>query len=110
MSNPPWSQYKGLINGLSDDNHYRSEIEKLQKIIGKQAIQVEILKKNGRATGDKIEAVEMLKGLGYKVKDDCIAVGISRSSYYLGRRKETTEKGASFRDRNCLEKIKEIKT
>jgi transposase-like protein len=36
---------KGLINGSSDDNHYRAEIKKLQKIIGKQAIQIEILKK-----------------------------------------------------------------
>ena len=36
---------KGLINGTSDDNHYKAEIERLQKIIGKQAIQIEILKK-----------------------------------------------------------------
>jgi len=36
---------KGLINGVSDDNLYKAEIEKLQKIIGKQAIQIEILKK-----------------------------------------------------------------
>jgi len=36
---------KGLINGTSDDNHHKGEIERLQKIIGKQAIQIEILKK-----------------------------------------------------------------
>ena len=36
---------KGLINGASDDNVYKAEIERLQKIIGKQAIQIEILKK-----------------------------------------------------------------
>jgi transposase len=36
---------KGLINGTSDDNHYKAEIERLQKIIGKQAIQIEIFKK-----------------------------------------------------------------
>ncbi|GAB4536647.1 MAG: transposase [Thermodesulfovibrionia bacterium] len=36
---------RGLINGTSDDKHYRAEIERLQKIIGKQAIQIEILKK-----------------------------------------------------------------
>ena len=35
---------KGLINGGSDDNVYKAEIERLQKIIGKQAIQIEILK------------------------------------------------------------------
>jgi transposase-like protein len=36
---------KGLINSSSDDKHYKAEIERLQKIIGKQAIQIEILKK-----------------------------------------------------------------
>lgn len=36
---------KGLINGAPDGNSYKAEIEKLQKIIGKQAIQIEILKK-----------------------------------------------------------------
>ena len=36
---------KGLINDSSGDNHYKAEIERLQKIIGKQAIQIEILKK-----------------------------------------------------------------
>lgn len=36
---------KGLSSDSSDDNHYKAEIEKLQKIIGKQAIQIEILKK-----------------------------------------------------------------
>ena len=33
---------KGLVNGASDDHAYKAEIEKLQKIIGKQAIQIEI--------------------------------------------------------------------
>lgn len=42
---------KGLINGTSDDNHYKAEIEKLQKIIGKQAIQIEILKKQRSYSG-----------------------------------------------------------
>ena len=41
---------RSLINGTSDDNHYKAEIEKLQKIIGKQAIQIEILKKQNMAT------------------------------------------------------------
>lgn len=36
---------KGLANGASDGNAHKAEIEKLQKIIGKQAIQIEILKK-----------------------------------------------------------------
>ena len=36
---------KGLMNASSDDNQYKAEIEMLQKIIGKQAIEIEILKK-----------------------------------------------------------------
>ncbi|WP_373920418.1 helix-turn-helix domain-containing protein [Thermodesulfovibrio sp. Kuro-1] len=36
---------KALNNAQVDDNVYRAEREKLQKIIGKQAIQIEILKK-----------------------------------------------------------------
>jgi transposase len=36
---------QGLANGSSDKNVYKSEIEKLHKIIGKQAIQIEVLKK-----------------------------------------------------------------
>jgi len=36
---------KALMNGSSDDKHYKAEIENLQKIIGKQAILIEILKK-----------------------------------------------------------------
>lgn len=36
---------KGLINGGTNENTYKLEIEKLQKIIGKQTVQIEILKK-----------------------------------------------------------------
>jgi len=36
---------RALSNGVSGENAYKAEIEKLQKIIGKQAIQIEILKK-----------------------------------------------------------------
>ena len=36
---------RALSNGVSGDDAYKAEIEKLQKIIGKQAIQIEILKK-----------------------------------------------------------------
>lgn len=44
---------KGLVNGGSDDNFYKAEIERLQKIIGKQAIQIEILKKTEELLGRK---------------------------------------------------------
>ena len=36
---------RAFSNGLSGEDAYKAEIEKLQKIIGKQAIQIEILKK-----------------------------------------------------------------
>ena len=42
---------KGLVNGAGDGNAYKAEIEKLQKIIGKQAIQIEILKKTEELFG-----------------------------------------------------------
>jgi len=42
---------KALANGASDDHAYRAEIEKLQRIIGKQAIQIEILKKTEELFG-----------------------------------------------------------
>ena len=36
---------KGLTNGFGDDKLSKLEIERLQKIIGKQTIQIELLKK-----------------------------------------------------------------
>ena len=44
---------KALVNGVSDDNVYKAEIERLQKIIGKQAIQIEILKKTEELFGKR---------------------------------------------------------
>jgi len=44
----------GLVNGGGgNDQAYRQMIEKLQKIIGKQAIQIEILKKTDEWLGTK---------------------------------------------------------
>ena len=44
---------KELNNGGGEDRHYRAEIEKLQKIIGKQAVQIEILKKTEELMGTR---------------------------------------------------------
>ncbi|GCD80712.1 transposase [Schleiferia thermophila] len=44
---------KGLMNGSSNDNHYKAEIERLQRIIGKQAIQIEIFKKTEELLGTR---------------------------------------------------------
>jgi len=44
---------KALVNGASEESAYKAEIEKLQKIIGKQAIQIEILKKTEELFGKR---------------------------------------------------------
>ncbi len=44
---------KALGDGASGEQAYKAEIEKLQKIIGKQAIQIEILKKTEELFGTK---------------------------------------------------------
>jgi transposase-like protein len=44
---------KALINNYKDTNIYDTEIDKLQKIIGKQTIQIEILKKTAELFGTK---------------------------------------------------------
>lgn len=44
---------KSLANGSSDSNVYKAEIDKLQKIIGKQAVQIEILKKTEEYFGTR---------------------------------------------------------
>ena len=44
---------RSLVNGSGDGSVYRLQIEKLQKIIGKQAIQIELLKKTEDLFGIK---------------------------------------------------------
>jgi hypothetical protein len=43
---------RGLVHGGSDHNAYTPEIEKLQRIIEKQAIQIQIPKKRGSYSGE----------------------------------------------------------
>lgn len=44
---------KALVGGVGDDKAYEAEIERLQRIIGKQTIQIEILKKSETLLGGK---------------------------------------------------------
>jgi len=44
---------KALVNGAGNDRVYQAEIERLQRIIGKQTIQIEILKKSETLLGGK---------------------------------------------------------
>jgi hypothetical protein len=99
---------RGLVNGGSGEDGQRAGIEKLQRIIGKQAIQIEILK-NGGAPGEKGEAVETFRGLGYTVKDSCEALGISRSSYSRRPMKREVGRVPEGRDEDLLGRIKTLK-
>ncbi len=60
---------------------WRQKSKRLQKIIGKQVIEIEVLK-NGRTVSEKINAVKELKEKRGSVKESCELLGISRSSYY----------------------------
>lgn len=44
-----------LVNGVLNDDMYKAEIERPERIIGKQAIKIEILKKGGTVR-ERIEA------------------------------------------------------
>ena len=65
-------------------------IEKLQKIVGKQAIQIEILKKTEEILERQQKRGE-LKKEGYTIKAACEALGIARSSYYRNKKKGKAE-------------------
>ncbi|MCS7281587.1 MAG: hypothetical protein NZ583_08240 [Desulfobacterota bacterium] len=98
-----------MVNGASDENLYKAEIENLQRIIGKQAIQIEILKKR-RSYWEKDKAVGMLKRAGYTISDAYWAFRISRSSYYYLRKQKSRDQKEDIRDDGILEKIRELKT
>ena len=68
-----------------------SEIERLQKIIGKQAIEIEVLKKNRGVIRNKVGAVKELVKEGFTIKDACFGLGISRSRYYELLSKKSAE-------------------
>jgi transposase-like protein len=54
---------KTLDHSASGEETHRAEVEKLQKIIGKQAIQIEILKKRRICSG-KSRGAQSVKGFG----------------------------------------------
>ncbi|WP_245523372.1 IS3 family transposase [Spirochaeta thermophila] len=102
---------RALADGRKEKDTYRAKIEQLEKIIAKQAIQIENTKKNEGAVGE-IEAVERLVGEGYRVKDACEALGVSRSRYYarrkrgqkVGKKREEKERD----DGRLMEKIRDL--
>ena len=44
---------KALVNGAGNEKVYQAEIERLQRLIGKQAVQIDILKKSEILLGGK---------------------------------------------------------
>ncbi len=97
------------MNSLGDENVYRAEIERLQRIIGKQAIQIEILKKNRGPIQDKMSAVASLRQFGYTIKDACQALGLARSGYYASTRPKNARASVlTMKDSGLIERIKVI--
>lgn len=87
-------------------NVYKAGTETLQKIIGEQAFQIEILK-NGRAVRERMEADDALRRLRYRVQEMCCSVRISRGEYYQVRRRR--EKAVSLDDQRDMDKSERIK-
>ncbi len=101
---------KGLVNGAGDEDVYRAEIERLQKITGKQAIKNRDFKKSGRVIREKVRAVEGLKDEGYSVKEACCALDISRSGYYASKGSKAQKDGIfAMKDKELKKKMEEIK-
>ncbi|HOP59813.1 MAG TPA: helix-turn-helix domain-containing protein [Candidatus Saccharicenans sp.] len=72
---------KGLSNGGGEDEKaLQAQIEKLEKIIGRQTIAIEALKKDSRV--NLREAVKLMRGKGMSLKSACVVLGISRSGQY----------------------------
>jgi len=94
---------KGLSNGGGEDEKaLQAQIEKLEKIIGRQTIAIEALKKTQELISGKKTKLMMEKGMS--LKSACEALGISRSGQY---RKESQRQG-SDKDEVLVEKLKEL--
>ena len=60
---------------------FEVKIKRLQKIIGNQTVQIEILKNRGNIW-DKAKEVKELVKAGFTIKDACFGLGISWSRDY----------------------------
>ena len=73
---------KGLSNGGGEDETkvLQAQIEKLEKIIGRQTIAIEALKKTQELISGK--ETKLMREKGMSLKSACEALGISRSGQY----------------------------
>lgn len=99
------SGQKGLTNGgVRDESEaLRAQIEKLEKIIGRQTIAIEALKKTPRV--DLREAVKLMREKGESLKSACETLRTSRSGQY--RRPE--KKATSVMNQVLVAKLKELR-
>lgn len=72
--------FLGSVNEFYD-HAPKVEIEELWRSIGKQAIEVEVFKKDGRTDSEKIDTVKELKEKGIGIEESCELFGISRSNH-----------------------------
>lgn len=98
---------KALSNGGPSDEvkALRAKVEKLEKIIGRQTIAIELLK--NRQFALKVVVKEM-RSVGLSVAGSCEVLGISRSLFYgkKGRVKVVRTRPLS---QELVERIKQIK-
>ncbi len=82
---------------------FQAQIEKLGKIIDRQTIAIEALKKTQELISGK--KTKLMREEGMNLKSACETLGISRSGQY---RKETNRQ-SSDKDEVLLEKLKELR-
>ncbi|HUM34447.1 MAG TPA: hypothetical protein PKX32_04180, partial [Candidatus Saccharicenans sp.] len=99
------ARQKGLSNGGSEDEAkvLRAQVEKIEKIIRRQTIAIEALKKNSRVNLG--EVVELMREKGMSLKSVCEALRISRSWQYW---KESQRPG-SIGMRFLVGRLKELR-
>lgn len=97
---------KALSNGGPSDEvkALRAKVEKLEKIIGRQTIAIELLKNRQFA----LKVVKEMRSVGLNVAGSCEVLGINRSLFYgkKGRVKVVRTRPLS---QELVERIKQIK-
>jgi len=101
-------------SGTSEADKLKNKIKELQRIVGKQRVEIEILKEHSIARENKYRIAKELRCEGYKVTDICRCLGVSRSSYYRNRKSQNyASKRTSSKPRDdeadLLLYIKELK-
>ncbi|WP_447973899.1 transposase [Nitrospira sp. Kam-Ns4a] len=71
---------RALTNGLpASEEALKREIEKLQRLIGKQAVAIELVKQTDELVGRRVILVDALREAGWSAAAACRLIGLSRS-------------------------------